>query len=185
MKRFVEGEDRTQGGLLPEFLDDYVAEDDPVREGGFLCRAVAQRFGVNASSAIRWRAMEGREGDVRPKRQRGERHSQRIEAHVELILSAVAAKSDMTLSELRERLKERGVAVAIGTIWRFFKRHKITRKKKSAHAAEQRVLSICSATEIGTAGLSLLVGNEPVIATQMMHGSLMRRAPARSSTRRS
>ncbi len=30
-KRFVEGEDRTQGVLLPEFLDDYVAEDNPVR----------------------------------------------------------------------------------------------------------------------------------------------------------
>lgn len=31
VKRFVEGEDRTQGVLLPEFLDDYVAEDNPVR----------------------------------------------------------------------------------------------------------------------------------------------------------
>jgi hypothetical protein len=31
MKRFVEGEDRTQGVLLPEFLHDYVAEDNPVR----------------------------------------------------------------------------------------------------------------------------------------------------------
>ena len=31
MKRFVDGEDRTQGVLLPEFLDDYVAEDNPVR----------------------------------------------------------------------------------------------------------------------------------------------------------
>jgi hypothetical protein len=31
MKRFVEGEDRTQGVLLPEFLDHYVAEDNPVR----------------------------------------------------------------------------------------------------------------------------------------------------------
>ena len=30
MKRFVEGEDR-KGVLLPEFLDDYVAEDNPVR----------------------------------------------------------------------------------------------------------------------------------------------------------
>ena len=46
-----------------------------------------------------------------------------------MILSAVAAKSDITLSELRERLKERGVPVAIGTFWRFFKRRKITRKK--------------------------------------------------------
>ena len=103
-------------------------------EGGLSCRAAAQRFGVSAASAIRWRALERREGDVRPKRQGGDRLSQRIEAHAELILSAVAAKSDITLSELRERLKERGVAVAIGTLWRFFKRRTIT-QKKSALAA--------------------------------------------------
>ena len=99
-------------------------------EGGLSCRAAAQRFGVSASSAIRWRAMERREGDLRPKRQGGDRHSHRIEAHAEVILSAVAAKSDITLSELREQLKERGVAVAIGTLWRFFKRRKIMRKER-------------------------------------------------------
>ena len=31
MKRFVEGEDRRQGVLLPEYLDDYVSEDNSVR----------------------------------------------------------------------------------------------------------------------------------------------------------
>src|ERR1700729_2535307 len=31
MKRFVEGEDRRQSFLLPELLDDYVTEDNPVR----------------------------------------------------------------------------------------------------------------------------------------------------------
>src|SRR6202162_4116997 len=31
MKRFIQGEDRTQGILLPECLDDYVAETNPVR----------------------------------------------------------------------------------------------------------------------------------------------------------
>ena len=31
MKRFIEGEDRGHGTLLPELLDDYVAEDNPVR----------------------------------------------------------------------------------------------------------------------------------------------------------
>ena len=31
MKRFVEGEDRRQGGLLPEYLDDFVAEENQVR----------------------------------------------------------------------------------------------------------------------------------------------------------
>lgn len=31
MKRFVEGVDREQGTLFPEQLEDYVAEDNPVR----------------------------------------------------------------------------------------------------------------------------------------------------------
>lgn len=31
MKRFIEGEDRTQITLLPDCLDDYIAEDNPVR----------------------------------------------------------------------------------------------------------------------------------------------------------
>jgi len=31
MKRYVEGEDRSQATLLPEYLDDYIGEDNPVR----------------------------------------------------------------------------------------------------------------------------------------------------------
>jgi transposase len=31
MKRFIEGEDRTQITLLPECLDDYISEDNPIR----------------------------------------------------------------------------------------------------------------------------------------------------------
>ena len=31
MKRFVEGEDRTQVTLLPECLDDYIEAENPVR----------------------------------------------------------------------------------------------------------------------------------------------------------
>ena len=31
MKRFVEGEDRTQSTLFPERLDDYIGEENPVR----------------------------------------------------------------------------------------------------------------------------------------------------------
>jgi transposase len=31
MGRFLEGEDRRQGILLPEYLDDYVSEENPVR----------------------------------------------------------------------------------------------------------------------------------------------------------
>ncbi len=31
MKRFVEGEERSQSTLFPERLDDYIGEDNPVR----------------------------------------------------------------------------------------------------------------------------------------------------------
>ena len=31
MKRFIEGEERCQVTLLPECLDDYMAEDNPIR----------------------------------------------------------------------------------------------------------------------------------------------------------
>src|SRR5574343_431464 len=31
MKRFIQGEDRTQSTLLPELLDEYIAEANPVR----------------------------------------------------------------------------------------------------------------------------------------------------------
>ena len=31
MKRFIEGEDHFQSTLFPEHLDDYIAEDNPVR----------------------------------------------------------------------------------------------------------------------------------------------------------
>jgi transposase len=98
--------------------------------GGLSCRAAADRFGVSASSAIRWRSLERREGDVAPKRQGGDRLSHRIETHAALILSAVEGTPDITLSELRGRLQAHGVAAGIGTLWRFFKRRKITRKKR-------------------------------------------------------
>jgi transposase len=31
MKRYVEGDDRMQATLLPECLDDYIGEDNPIR----------------------------------------------------------------------------------------------------------------------------------------------------------
>jgi len=61
---------------------------------------------------------------------RGDKRSGRIEAHRPLILSLVAAKADITLAELRTALAERGIAVAISTLWRFFERHRITLKRR-------------------------------------------------------
>ena len=99
-------------------------------DGGLSCRQAAERFGVSAASAIRWNDRRRREGDFRPKALGGDRRSGRIEAHGELILSLVDETPDITLGELRARLGEQGMGVAISTIWRFFKRHGITRKKR-------------------------------------------------------
>ena len=97
---------------------------------GSSCRQAAARFGVSASSAIRWRALERKQGDAKPKALGGDRRSGRIEAHAALILSLLEETPDITLEELRAVLAEKGVAVGYGTLWRFFERRQITRKKR-------------------------------------------------------
>ena len=99
-------------------------------DGGLSCRQAAERFGVSAATAIRWRDRQQKSGAFTPQKQGGDRRSQRIEEHAQLILDAVSAKSDITLVELRGRLMERGVAAGVASLWRFFKRRKITLKKR-------------------------------------------------------
>ncbi len=99
-------------------------------DGGMSCRQAAQRFGVSASSAIRWHNRRRRSGDFRPKALGGDRRSGRIEAHGELIVSLVEDKPDITLAELRACLAGKGIGVTISTLWRFFKRRGMTRKKR-------------------------------------------------------
>jgi len=97
---------------------------------GLSRRQAAERFGVSASSAIRWAALERSTGEVTPKAQGGDRRSERIEVQADFILGELAKAPDITLGELQAKLDERGVSVGIGTLWRFFQRHRITRKKR-------------------------------------------------------
>ncbi len=99
---------------------------------GMSRRQAAARFGVSASSAIRWVQSWHEHGDARAKPQGGDRRSGRIEAHANFLLDQVARTPDMTLAELQALLRERGVAVGIGTVWRFFDRHGISFKKNRA-----------------------------------------------------
>jgi transposase len=98
--------------------------------GGMSCRQAAERFGVSAASAIRWRSLERLVGDARPKALGGDRRSGRIEAHATLILTLLDETPDMTLQELKAALMDRGITVGYGTLWRFFKRHDTSRKKR-------------------------------------------------------
>ena len=100
-----------------------------VIDRGLSCRQAAERFGVSASSAIRWLDRLKKQGDVAAKRQGGDRKSGRIEAEAAFLLGEVAETPDVTLVELQEKLRARGVSAGIGTLWRFFARRRITFKK--------------------------------------------------------
>ena len=100
--------------------------------GGMSRRKAAERFGVSPASAVRYCALDAKQGDAPPRPQGGDRHSHKIEAHADFILDAVARKSDVTLVELRALLAQKGVSVAVSTLWRFFNRRRITFKKDGA-----------------------------------------------------
>ena len=97
---------------------------------GLSCRAAARRFKVGISSVIRWCAQLKKTGSVAPRKQGGDRRSGRIEAEADFILNRIAARRDITLTELQAELAGRGVRVSLGALWRFFKRHEITLKKR-------------------------------------------------------
>src|SRR5579862_9657860 len=81
--------------------------------GGLSRRRAAERFGMSAASAVRWCSRQRETGDAKPRPQGGDRHSHRIEAQAGYILETVAERPDVTLSELRALLGQRGVAVAV------------------------------------------------------------------------
>ena len=97
---------------------------------GLSRRQAAKRFGVSASSAIRWHAARATGGDARPKPQGGDRLSRRTEAHAELIHAVLAEVPDITLPELKHQLARQGAHVSVAALWRFCRRHNITRKKR-------------------------------------------------------
>jgi transposase len=97
---------------------------------GASCRAAAVRFGVSASSAIRWWARLRATGTIVAGQLGGDRRSVRTEAHGAVILEIIVCRPDITLHELKAALAEKGVHVGIATLWRFFARHRITLKKR-------------------------------------------------------
>ena len=68
-------------------------------DGGLSCRqAAAQRFGVSASSAIRWSGPATKRGETKPKPQWGVTAcSGSYEAHATFILRPLADTTDITL----------------------------------------------------------------------------------------
>jgi transposase len=102
-------------------------------DGGMSRRAAAERFGVAASTAIKWVQRWRQTGSFRPRPQGGDKRSHRIEAHANEIMALIAEAPDLTLAEIAAHLERRhGLRVAPSTVWRFFERHGLTLKKNRA-----------------------------------------------------
>lgn len=100
---------------------------------GMSRRAAAERFGVAASTAVKWLRRWRESGVCAPCAQGGDRRSARIESHGETILGLIAEQTDITLSEIAGRLeREHGERFALSAIWRFLDRRGQTLKKNRA-----------------------------------------------------
>lgn len=101
-------------------------------DAGMSCRAAAARFGVAASTAIRWQDQRRVTGNIVPKPQGGDMRSRHVEARREDILALWEARKDISLEELRTGLAEIGLTVSVAGLHRFFARRGMTRKKRLA-----------------------------------------------------
>ena len=101
-------------------------------EAGESRREVARLLDLPASTTIRWMDLWQTTGSVAAKPGTGHSRSP-LEAHRQWLLDLIAAEPDLTLEEIRLRLKS-GKRLKAGTtsIWRFYDRHNITFKKNSA-----------------------------------------------------
>ena len=94
-------------------------------------RAAADRFQVGVSSAIRWTALEKATGSVGAKR--GRRGRSPLEAHAAWLKALSVKEPFLTLAEIVARFAEElEVVTSQSALWRFFRRHRISVKKKRA-----------------------------------------------------
>ena len=100
---------------------------------GMSRRAAADRFGIAASTAVKWMRRWRDTGSNAPRPQGGDKRSDRIEAHAKEIFGLVAETHDITLAEIASHLQRRhGERFAPSTVWRFLDRHAMTFKKNGA-----------------------------------------------------
>ncbi len=100
-------------------------------EGGMSRREAAEVFGVSPSTAVKWLRRQHDSGSVAARAMGGDRRS-RLGCERSFIEEQLEAVNDLTIEELRAVLRERGVVVGYGTVWRFLAKEKITLKKNRA-----------------------------------------------------
>ena len=101
-------------------------------EDGESRREVARLLDLAPSTAVRWLDQWNTTGSIEAKPGTGHSRSP-LKAHERWLLDLVAQEPDLTLEEVRDRLRrEKKLAVAVSSVWRFYERHEITFKKSPA-----------------------------------------------------
>jgi transposase len=115
-------------GMARAYSSDLRIRVIRVVEDGVSARGAGRRLGIGESTATAWVGRWRRTGSVEAKSQKGRSRSP-LAAHTEWLLALIGERADLTLEEIRGLLDERGVRVAVSSIWRFFARHGISFKK--------------------------------------------------------
>jgi transposase len=99
-------------------------------ENGASRREAAEHFEISASAAVKWLQRWRDTGSAAAKPRGGS--TSPLEKHAKWLLSLIAEQPDLTLDEVFAAMRKRGIAGSRTALWRFFDRHGITFKKKSA-----------------------------------------------------
>lgn len=100
---------------------------------GTSCRSAAARFGIAASTAVKWSQRHRATGSVAPGKMGG--HRRRVlDPHRFFLIERLAAQPHLTLHALKAELAARGVTVSHIAVWEFLRREGLRFKKKSVRA---------------------------------------------------
>ena len=99
-------------------------------EAGASRREAAERFEIGATTAILWLQRWEETGSAAAKPSGGS--SSPLEDHAEWLLAVIAEQSDLTLDEVVTAMRKQRIAGSRSAVWRFFRRHNISFKKKPA-----------------------------------------------------
>lgn len=104
-------------------------------EGGGSRREAAEQFEVSASSAIRWMQRFREDGVCEPMPRGGSISP--LETYSPQIIALIREQPDLTLYEIVSTLHRRRIPGSRSALSRFFARHGVTFKKKSAGSRAQ------------------------------------------------
>jgi transposase len=99
-------------------------------ESGASCREAAEWFEVSPSSAIKWMQRRQATGSIAAKPSGGSISP--LEAHADFLLALIVKQPDLTLDEIVTAMRKRRIVGSRVAVWRFYKRHNISFKKKPA-----------------------------------------------------